>query len=345
MNILTGEPHLMDHKELDRIIGLLLEKIESKHQEIGRLLIHDEFSQLESTINLWAIRESVRDLKETRVTDLPNTEEYEIKLTIAPLSFFTDVIEGRKNIPFWQIATVIRLLLNSDIIYDPRSRIQEWVKVAPDIEWQPEVIDLKRQTTQMLLNRVNNRIQEDMLADAYIWLIKAAEEAICIPLMEKKNFAVGTASLMLDALSQLDQGIFHFFAELLQISTFDTQKVDAARKELELLAEHLYQKNVKTEREMWILAAFVSINESEKRLKQYQSAKNLEFSEDNRLRLFHNAIGELWQAFFLVAQNPRSEVKLDPPVVGSFWKWFGTSNIDEVWIKKQEKQIRTIIRN
>ncbi|NHJ01475.1 MAG: hypothetical protein EAX86_05000 [Candidatus Heimdallarchaeota archaeon] len=333
---------MIDNIALDRIITTLLGRIEAQHQEIGRLLIHDEFQELESTVNLWAVREGVRDLKETRVTDLSESDEYEIKLTFAPPSFFTDVLEGRKSVPYWQIATVIRLLRNSDIIYDPRGRLKEWVQLAPQIKWQSEVIELKRQTTQVLLSRMNNRIQEDMLADAYIWLIKAAEEAICIPLMEKNDFDIGPASLLLDSLNQLDIKLFQFFANLIQIPSFNYEKLINARKELELLAEHLYRKNVKTEREMWILTAFVSINESEKRLNQYSKALKAQADDKIIKRLYQTAVGELWQAFFLVAQNPRLDVKLDPPVVGSFWKWFGSPNVDEKWIKEQEEKVKII---
>ncbi|UCE13979.1 MAG: hypothetical protein JSV04_02085 [Candidatus Heimdallarchaeota archaeon] len=314
-------------------------KIEAKDQEMGRLLVHDDFEQFDSRVNLWAIRENVRDLKETTVTDLTDIpKDIEIKVTFAPPSFFSDVLGGRKNVPYWQVATVIRILRKCDVVFDPRGKMQDWIDQAPLIEWDPEVIELKRQTTNLLLDRMNNRLREDMLADAYIWLIKAAEEAICVPLMKMNAFKVGTATLLLDALKGFDKEIYSFLTNILRISSFSTQKLEDARKELEKLADHLYQLNVKTDREMWILAAFVSINESERRLKQSTVAQG-EISK----QLFETAVAELWQAYFLVAQNPRKAVKLDPWVVGSFWNHFGFDDLNESWLQEQEKTVREIL--
>jgi hypothetical protein len=87
------------------------------------------------------------------------------------------------------------------------------------------------------------------------------------------------------------------------------------------------------------LAAFVSINESERRLKQTLEMKDATIGR----KLFEAAIGELWQAYFLVAQNPRTEVKLDPYVVGSFWNWFGFRELNEVWLMKQMNKIKDLI--
>lgn len=324
---------------INRIIESLLEKIEAKDQEQGRLLVHDEFEQLDSRVNLWAIRENVRDLKETTVTSLSNIpDDIEIKVTYAPPSFFLDVLGGKKDVPYWQVATVIRILRYSDIIYDPQGKIQQWMDQAPHIEWDPDLIELKRQTTQLLLDRMDNRIREEMLADAYIWLIKAAEEAICVPLMQANAFKIGTATLLLDVLRDFDEDLYVFFADLLRVSAFTHEKLERARKELEKLADHLYKLNVKTDREMWILAAFVSLNESERRLNQSQKAET-----ELIFRLFETAIGELWQAYWLVAQNPRSEVKLDPWVVGSFWNHFGFDELNENWLIEKKRKVKTLV--
>jgi hypothetical protein len=94
---------------------------------------------------------------------------------------------------------------------------------------------------------------------------------------------------------------------------------------------------------MWILAAFVSINESELRLKQSLEIKVSDNSSSILSRLFETAVAELWNSFFLVAQNPRKAVKLDPWVVGSFWNWFGSPDIDEEWLKEKEKDILDFI--
>ncbi len=326
---------------INRIIETLLEKIEAKDQEQGRLLVHDDFEQFDSRINIWAIRENVRDLKETTITGLPNiSDDVEIKVTYAPPSFFLDVLGGRKNVPYWQVATVMRILRFSDIIYDPQGKMQHWMDQAPHIEWDPNLIELKRQTTQLLLDRMENRIREDMFADAYIWLIKAAEEAICVPLMQANAFKIGTATLLLDVLRDFDDDLYTFFADLLRISTFTNKKLENARKELETLADHLYRLNVKTDREMWILAAFVSINESERRLNQCRKSET-KFMK----RLFETSVAELWQAYWLVAQSPRKEVKLDPWVVGSFWNHFGFDELDEKWLLEQKKKVKALLPN
>jgi hypothetical protein len=334
---------MINNKELRRIIETLLTKIEAKDQEIGRLLVHDDFEKYDSRITIWAIRRNVRDLKETAVTDLTEFPNIEVKITYAPPSFFLDVLSGMKNVPYWQVATVVRLLQHSDVIYDPKGSIQEWVDQVPNIEWQPEVIELKQKTALVLLDRMKNCLKEEMLADSYIWLLKAAEEAICIPLMEINAFNVGTATLMLDALRSADKDLHRLFSKLLRVSSFNPDRLKEAREELELLADHIYTKSIKTDREMWVLAAFVSINESERRLKQYLEAKKAKDDPIIIQRLFETAIGELWQAFFLVAQNPKLDVKLDPWVVSSFWKWFSFPEIDEKWLYNQEKEILEII--
>jgi len=334
---------MVNKEEVRQIVETLLMKIEAKDQEKGRFLIYDDFDQYDSRISIWAIRQNVRDIKETAVTDLVEFPNIQVKITFAPPSFFIDVLSGEKDVPYWQVATVIRIIRNSEIIFDPKGTLQNWVDQAKHVEWQPEVIELKQKTTETLLNRMRNCIQEDMLADAYIWLLKAAEEAICVPLMKMNAFNIGTATLMLDVLSSVDKDIHEFFSHLLRISTFTPSRLNEARKELELLADHLYTQNIKTDREMWILAAFVSINESELRLNQIGKANQANEETSIVNRLFETAVGELWQAYFLVAQNPRIGVKLDPWVVGSFWRWFGSPEIDEKWLFKQEKLILDII--
>ena len=75
-------------------------------------------------------------------------------------------------------------------------------------------------------------------------------------------------------------------------------------KELETLSNHLFYANERTKREMWILAAFVSINESERRLKQCFKAQKAGVDSLEIQRLFEASVAELWQAVFLVAQTP-----------------------------------------
>ena len=333
---------MVDSVNIDQLIELLLSKIELKHNEIGRFYLHDEFSEIDSRVDFWAVREKIRDLKETSITDLEDYKELEIKLTFCPRSFFEDVLEGQ-NVPYWQVATVMRILQSSDVVYDPQEKLENWVSNAKYVQWKPETIELKKKTTMMLLERVKNRIQEDMIADAYMWLIKAAEEAICVPIMEKNAFGLGTAPLLLDTLRNTDINLYDFFSHLIRVDKFNPTKLENARKELENLAERLYQKNLRTDREMWILAAFVSINESERRLNQSLSVPVVDPSSSISSRLFETAVGELWQAYFLVAQNPRIDIKLDPWVVGSFWNWFGDSKIDENWLNRKEEYVKGII--
>jgi len=330
--------------ELDiknRAIQYVLSKIEAKSQEWGRFLVNDSFNNLDTRLTFWAIEEDARDLKEVALTPLGEQPELELKLTYAPPSFFLEVLDGH-NSPYWQVATVYRVLNNSEIIYDPKGRLNEWVSRIKQIEWDPDVIQLKQKTTLSLLQRVEKFIGEDMLADAYIWLIKAAEEAICVPLMRQNTFGLGSAPLLLDTLRDHHADIFIFFKSLLRIETFTMEKLEESRKELEILADRLYLNNIKTDREMWILAAFVALNESEKRLKQSIAAKEYDLNLSNRL--FETSIGELWQAYFLVAQNPRTEVKLDPWVVGSFWKWFGYPEINEKWFQQNFSMIKDLIK-
>ncbi len=333
---------MVDQKIITQITELLLARITSEDQEIGRLLVQDKYDFMDSRISYWAIKEKLRDLKETTVTDLENYSHLEIKLTFAPRAFFEDVLIG-KNVPFWQVATVMRLLQSSDIVYDPRGKIDEWKAQADNVSWSSEIIELKKDTTRMLLDRVKNRIQEDMIADALIWLIKAAEEAICVPLMTQNAFILGTAPFLLDSIRNADVTLYDFFHSLLRISQFNPDLLLKARQELELLADRLYQQHLRTDREMWILSAFVSINESERRLNQSLSSKTVDDAMSPSSRLFETAIGELWQAYFLVAQSPRTEVKLDPWVVASFWKWFGGDEINEEWLTEKMGFIRSLV--
>ncbi|MHA1977302.1 MAG: hypothetical protein ACW98F_15220 [Candidatus Hodarchaeales archaeon] len=333
---------MVDQQVINQIVEILLSRITSDNQELGRLLIRDQYDLLDSRVVFWSIREKLRDLKETTVTDLEEFQQIEVKLTLAPRMFFEDVLTG-KNVPYWQVATVMRLLQSSEIIYDPRGKLDEWKTKAEQVIWQPDVIELKRQTTQMLLDRVKNRIQEDMIADAYIWLIKAAEEAICVPIMTQNAFGLGTAPFLLDSLRNTDINLYDFFSLLLRISHFTPDKLVSARQELELLADRLYQQHVRTDREMWILSAFVSINESERRLNQSMTIKSTDKTTSISSRLFETAVGELWQAFFLVAQSPKLDVKLDPWVVASFWNWFGGTDIIEEWLQDKIAFILSLI--
>ena len=100
---------MIDEQTINQIIEILLSRISSDDQELGRFLIRDQYDQLDSRVVFWAIKEKLRDLKETTITDLNEFAQVEIKLTLSPRSFFEDVLTG-KNVPYWQVATVMRLL-------------------------------------------------------------------------------------------------------------------------------------------------------------------------------------------------------------------------------------------
>lgn len=324
---------------VEAVVNTLLAKIDDKHQEVGRILVHDEFEEFSNQIIMWAIRENIRDLKETTVTNLEEFEDIEIKLTFAHPSFFEEVISGYKDVPFWQVATVKRLLTKCDVVFDPKGIITKWVEKIEFIEWDSKLISLKREVTKSLLKRVKNRLNQDMLADAYVWLIKAAEEALCVPLMKQNTFEIGTATMMLDFIRESESYYYDLFSDLLNMRNLEHEDVEKARKELEILGDHLFQKFTRTRREMWILTAFVSINESERRLNQ----SKMDVTKPDRIRLFETSIGELWQAYFLIAQTPRTEAKLDPYVVGSFWNTFGSERVTEEWIMEKVEEIESII--
>jgi len=69
---------MINSEVITQVIEALLSKIELKHQELGRFLVHDEFEHLDSRIVLWAVRENVRDLKETTITNLEDFSDIEV---------------------------------------------------------------------------------------------------------------------------------------------------------------------------------------------------------------------------------------------------------------------------
>ena len=190
------------------------------------------------------------------------------------------------------------------------------------LEWTQDKIDLKKNVSKELIKKAQKFIEEDMLADAYMWGIKAVEEAICSQLMKYNAFNVTTPSLLLSSLREYPE-LMRFYLDILGIELFTPDIGYIAIKELENLADHLYQASVGTDREHWILSAFVSINESERKL-----LKVLKHASDESLDIlgweyiFEDAVVELWQAFFICAQTPwKTDVPLDPWVVGLFWKF------------------------
>ena len=109
---------------------------------------------------------------------------------------------------------------------------------------------------QLLDNAHKYGIEEEMLADGYMWALKAAEESICIPLMEKNFFALVTPVLLLDTLRQVPE-LYTFYLQILGIDSMTPDLCLIALKELEKLAEHLYYKNINTILGKWVLVSFV----------------------------------------------------------------------------------------
>ena len=314
----------MDFSTEENIINHLMKNLTKKDLdlEIGRFITKNDIFQDPLSIQIWIIKQNERQITEKTV-ELEDFPSNEINLTFVPPNFFTDVFEGLDT-PYWQIATIKRVLKDCRIINDPQEFIKYCMEQSKNLTWTAESIDLKKNVSYELLKKTEHFIEQDMLADAYIWAIKAVEEAICVQLMKKGSFNVTTPSLLLDSLRS-SPTLMKFYTDLLAIDILTPDLAFVSLKELENLADHLFHsKTTHKEREEWILSAFVSINEAERKLKRV-----LTHAADDNLdlisweSLFEDALAELWQAYFVTAQTPwNKEVPLDPWVVGLFWKWF-----------------------
>ena len=314
----------MNIAEEDKIIAHLMQNLTKRdlELELGRFITRDNIFQDPSSIQIWIIKQNTRQITEKSV-ELDEFPTFQINLTFVAPNFFTDVFEGQ-DVPFWQIATIKRALKDCRVVYDPQEFIQYCIAKSKELTWNKESIELKRKVAFELIKKAEHFIQEDMLADAYMWGIKAVEEAICSQLMTSGSFNVTTPSLLLDSLRD-KPGLMRFYSELLGIDLLTPDLAFISLKELENLADHLYHsQSTHKQREEWILSAFVSINEAERKLKRvltHASDENLDLLSWESI--FEDALAELWQAYFVTAQTPwNKEVPLDPWVVGLFWKWF-----------------------
>jgi len=322
---------------VNELLGKLSQEEISK--EIGRF-IDDDPLQEDDELRIWVIRINERDVNE-RTVELDEFPNVLIHLTFVPPRFFSDVIRHQPkapkldyeseldSIPFWQMATVVRVLGLARPILDPDEFITQHIKAARNISWDPALITEKRAITLELVKKAKHfAFDEDMLADAYIWAIKAAEEAICVLLMEKNLFSITSPPLLLDTLRK-EPILYEFYIQLLNIDLFTHDLALIALKELEKLAEHLYRANETTPRATWILGAFVSVNHAERILTRIYSEAGKIDSLELQYQL-EEAIAELWHSFWLLAQTQHSRtVPLDPWVVGLFWKWFVNQGSDE----------------
>ena len=290
--------------------------------EVGRFINQNDVFQDPNSIQIWVIKQNTRQITEKTVEldDFPN---FQINLTFVAPNFFTDVYDGF-DIPYWQIATIKRVLKDCRIFYDPQGFIKFCVEQTQHLAWNQESINLKTNVAYELINKAQHFIDQDMLADAYMWSVKAVEEAICAEIMKKNLFNITTPSLLLDSLRSTPD-LMKFYSSLLAIELLTPDLAFISLKELENLADHLYHASSSNkQREEWILSAFVSINEAERKLKRvlnHAADENLDLISWESL--FEDALAELWQAYFVTAQTPwNKDVPLDPWVVGLWWKWF-----------------------
>ncbi len=311
----------LDVQNLETVIEVLLSQVEGLHQEIGRFIVNEELPLHAEGLNVWALRTNVRELMETTIT-LEEFPHLEIHVTYAHPTFVTDVLRYKKTVSFWQAATVLRVFRNARIIYDPDGLIASFKEVIENMIWPKKFIALKKSVALSLIDKARYFIREDMLADAYIWMVKSFEEAISVPLMLENQFSLTSSPLLLQTLRKIKPEFLEWYQEILQMETFTPEKIDRARRELELLGDRLYHMHQGTDREMWILTSFVSINQSERRLQQALNAQELGMDSELVQSLFETALVDLWQATFTMAQTPKKSVPLDPWVVGFFYNWF-----------------------
>ncbi|MFX0116927.1 MAG: hypothetical protein ACFFB3_20430 [Candidatus Hodarchaeota archaeon] len=287
----------------------------------------------EDELEIWVVKQHQRSMMET-VARLEKFPAVSIRITYIRPEFFMDIVNGVEDVPFWQIATVMRLIGKCELIYDPQDFMQTIINKLRNLKWAPSLIELKRSTAKVLQEKSLKALQEDMIADAYIWAIKGVEEAICVPLMLRNLFSLGTPLLLLDSLQNMPELKDHY-TSLLGADQFKPFELDKALKELDKVATNLYHRQrPKSDRAAWILTGFVSINTSERLLKRcYQLLGANPGDAATVNRYFETAIAEYWQALFLCAQTPNEFVPLDPWIVSIFWKWLARNKSEEDVIK------------
>ncbi|MFW9928905.1 MAG: hypothetical protein ACFFD1_05915 [Candidatus Thorarchaeota archaeon] len=312
---------MIERKTKQEISKKLMENLTSQQikLEIGRFIEEDPL--FPNILKIWVIKLNERQINE-RSVDFDEYKNIQIQLTFTPPNFFSDVIRGQNNVPYWQVATVVRSLKFAYPVYDPDNFIQNHIDAIAELKWSNEFIEEKKAVTRELIKKAKKYgLEEDMLADGYIWAVKAAEEAICIPLMQKNLFGITTPTLLLDTM-RTEKNLYEFYLQLLGVDTFTPDLAFIALGEIERLADHLYHANENNSRSSWILGSFVSINQAERKLNRiFNQAGNIHSMELQKQ--FEDALAELFHAFFLLAQTPGNQITpLDPWVVGLAWKWF-----------------------
>lgn len=327
----------MDQQTKERIFRVFAESAAKDKKEVARFLYTGTTMGTEDELEIWVVKQHQRSMMET-IAKLEEFPAVPIRITYVRPEMFLDIVNGVEDVPFWQIATTMRLISHCELIYDPQDFMKTMIEKLQHLEWAPSLIELKRSTAKVLQEKSLKALQEDMMADAYIWAIKGVEEAICVPLMLRNLFSLETPLLLLDSLQSMPE-LKEQYTSLLGADQFKPFELDKALKELDRVATHLYHKErPKSNREMWILAAFVSINTSERLLKQCYQLLGTNSNDATIInRYFETAVAEFWQALFLCAQTPSKFVPLDPWIVSIFWKWVARN--------KSEEEIIEIVKN
>ena len=178
----------MDETTENKIATQLMENLTKKdiELEVGRFISQQELFQDPNSIQIWIIKQNTRQITEKTV-ELDHFSEFQINLTFVSPNFFTDIYDGL-DVPYWQIATVKRALKNCRIVYDPQEFIKFCIEKNKNLTWNQQSIDLKLNVSYELIRKAEHFLKEEMLADAYMWAIKAVEEAICVQIMKNGLF-------------------------------------------------------------------------------------------------------------------------------------------------------------
>jgi hypothetical protein len=326
-----------DQKTRENILRVLANNAEKDKNEVARFLFTgDILTEEDDELDVWVVKHHQRSMMETtaKLEEFPTVS---VRITFVRPEFFLDIVNGVEDVPFWQIATAMRLISRCELVYDPQDFVKTMIEKLRHLEWAHSLIKLKHSTAKVLQQKSLKALQEDMTADAYIWAVKGFEEAICVPLMLRNLFSLETPKLLLDSLQSMPE-LKSQYMSMLGADQFKPFELEAALKELEKVATHLYHKQPsKSKREMWILAGFVSINTSERLLKRSYQALEANPNDASLVnRYFETAIAEYWQALFLCAQTPNKLVPLDPWIVSIFWKWLARNKSEDDVVKIAE---------
>ena len=160
----------MDSDTEDKIFEHLMKNLTKQDLdlEFGRFITKNDIFQDPNSIHIWIIKQNERQITEKTVEFDEfsyNEVSNEINFTFVPPIFFTDVFEGY-DVPYWQIATLKRVLTECRVMYDPQGFIKYCIEQAKTLSWNPQSIELKKNVSLELIKKSKHFIDEDMLADA-----------------------------------------------------------------------------------------------------------------------------------------------------------------------------------